>query len=335
MGYLFGFGGKLLKAGNAYVGREFHPNAFVMKVDTTKAGSASDTFVLPLWGAGYNITIKWGDGTSTDYVGGTANVSHNITKVYAAGGEYIIEVKRNTPTGFPTIRFNNGGDRLKLMDVLQTGLGTWATMGYAFFGCANLTWSATDKVVIGVGGNLMVAFWTCVKFDGAIGNWDVSNVTSFLLAFTSCNVFDQDLSQWDVGKATTLENMFNACWKFSFNLSGWNTENVTNLSQTIRQTLDYKHPFLINYKKVTNAVNMMFGSDNLNTTGSTANYDATLEHIRKHLDTVFSGESAVRGLQSGVTINFGNSKFSAAGQADKAAIVAAKGWIFTDGGLQT
>jgi hypothetical protein len=307
--------------------------SFVMKVDTTKAGSASDTFVLPLRGAGYNITIKWGDGTSTDYVGGTANVNHNITKVYAASGEYIVEVIRNTPTGFPTIYFNNSGDRLKLMDVLQVGLGTWATMAFSFFGCVNLTWSATDKVVIGVGGNLEETFRNCSEFNGAIGNWDVSNVLVFFRTFIFCPKFNQDLSEWDVAKSTNNGAMFFGATIFNHNISGWDTQKANRLDFMFRDS-GYKHPLMIDYRALTDGANFV-QNRNINTTGSTANYDATLEHIRKHLDTVFSGESAVRGLQSGVTINFGNSKFSAAGQADKAAIVAAKGWIFTDGGLQT
>jgi len=35
---------------------------FKMTIDTTKAGSASDTFVLPLVnGAAYNFVVDWGD----------------------------------------------------------------------------------------------------------------------------------------------------------------------------------------------------------------------------------------------------------------------------------
>jgi hypothetical protein len=84
----------------------------------------------------------------------------------------------------------------------------------------------------------------------------------------------------------------------------------------------YKQPIMFDYRAVTTANDFCSGV-NINTTGSTANYDATLAHI----------ESQIANLKSGVTIHFGSSKFSAAGQASKAAIVAAKSWNFTDGGL--
>jgi hypothetical protein len=47
---------------------EFVP--FIITIDTTKAGSANDTFILPTTGAGYDAWVDWGDGTSDDYNAG-------------------------------------------------------------------------------------------------------------------------------------------------------------------------------------------------------------------------------------------------------------------------
>jgi len=302
--------------------------SFVMKVDTTKAGSASDTFVLPCIFGGYNITIKWGDGSESTHTSSPGN----ITKVYAASGEYIIEVLRNTPTGFPRLRFNNAGDKLKLMEVLQVGEGQWQEMALSFFGCSNMVWSATDAPDwAGATPSLVNVFTNCSLFNGDIRNWDVSKVTNLESAFQG-TIINRDLSSWDVGNCTNMARMFQSLVNFNHNLSSWNTSKVTNILAMLAGATAYKQPIMFDYRAVTTANDFCNGV-NINTTGSTANYDATLEHIRKHLDTVFSGESAVRGLQSGVTIHFGSYKFSAAGQASKAAIVAAKSWNFTDGGL--
>ena len=78
---------------------------FVSTWDTTKAGSASDTVVLPLLSGGvYSGTIDWGDGS-------TSALSYaNRTHTYASGGVKVITIS-GTIGGF---QFNNGGDKLKI-----------------------------------------------------------------------------------------------------------------------------------------------------------------------------------------------------------------------------
>ena len=102
---------------------------FVITVDTTKAGSASNTFVLPTSGSGYDCTILWGDGSSSDHSG----IPGNITKVYDAAGTYQIRIQGT----FPRIYFNNKGDKLKVTNV-SFGLHEFGTMNAAFFGCSNI-----------------------------------------------------------------------------------------------------------------------------------------------------------------------------------------------------
>jgi len=62
--------------------------ALILSIDTTKAGSASDTFILPAAGSGYDAVIKWGDGTRTNVTG----TPGNITKVYSVAGTYQITI---------------------------------------------------------------------------------------------------------------------------------------------------------------------------------------------------------------------------------------------------
>jgi hypothetical protein len=88
--------------------------AFKMTIDTTQAGSASDTFILPLAsGSIYNFDVDWGDGSSE-----TITTDTDVTHVYPSSGTYQIAI-----TGvFPKIFFNRTGDTLKLLSVDNWGI---------------------------------------------------------------------------------------------------------------------------------------------------------------------------------------------------------------------
>ena len=103
---------------------------FKITIDTTKAGSANDTFVLPTTEAGYDAYVDWGDGGAEQNITGTpGNVSHT----YAAPGSYQVKIRGT----FPRIYFNNAGDKLKLMTIDNWGNVEWSSMQNAFYGCAN------------------------------------------------------------------------------------------------------------------------------------------------------------------------------------------------------
>ena len=73
---------------------------FVSTWDTTQAGSASDTIVLPMTAGN---TVDWGDG----------NTDTTNTHTYAAGGTYTVTIEG----AVTTFRFNSGGDRMKIVDI--------------------------------------------------------------------------------------------------------------------------------------------------------------------------------------------------------------------------
>jgi hypothetical protein len=107
---------------------------FISTWDTTKAGSANTTIVIPTIATGtYDCVVDWGDGTTSTI---TTYNDPAWTHVYGASGVYNVSI-----TGtFRGIRFNNGGDCLKLMVISQWGilrLGT--TEANYFFGCTILT----------------------------------------------------------------------------------------------------------------------------------------------------------------------------------------------------
>lgn len=166
-----------------YKGTEYSPysnveslevtsDRFIITVDTTKAGSANDTFVLPTTGAGYDAWVDWGEGGAEQNITGTPG---NVTHVYAALGTYQIKIRGT----FPRIFFNNAGDRLKLLYIDNWGAIAWSSMLNAFYGCSGMygRWEDTPDLsaVIDLGGMLR----GCGSMLKDIQSWDTSNVQNF------------------------------------------------------------------------------------------------------------------------------------------------------------
>ena len=163
---------------------------FIIQINTnnTSVGSSSNNqFMLPLVSTGvYNFIIDWGDGSSTNkiYSYGYQNVTHT----YSLVGIYTVTI-RGTFTGWS---FNNTGDRLKLLDIIQWGsclcLGN---QGSHFYGCANMNISATDYPNFGETTSLSSCFRGCsiMNSPNLIG-WDVSNVTNMTDMFRDASLFN-------------------------------------------------------------------------------------------------------------------------------------------------
>jgi len=111
-------------------------NAFVMTVFISADGG---TFQWPNRTGTRDAVINWGDGTSETSTGDLT------AKTYATAGYYDISVTGTYTAPY----FNNGGDRLKCVDVRQwgsvTGMTTWNA---SFRICDNLVGTATDAPVL-------------------------------------------------------------------------------------------------------------------------------------------------------------------------------------------
>lgn len=112
-------------------------SSFKFLIDTSKPGSPSNTFVLPLnSNYSYNFNINWGDGCFESVIS-NSNISHT----YLTSGVYAVEIWGS----FPAIYFNNTGDRLKLVEIQQWGSSMeWLSFASAFRGCSNLIITAID-----------------------------------------------------------------------------------------------------------------------------------------------------------------------------------------------
>jgi surface protein len=193
---------------------------FVSTWDTTKAGSASNTIVLPLLVGGvYSGTIDWGDGNSND-------LSYaNRTHVYASGGVKVITISGQID-GW---QFNNTGDKAKITDVSNWGTLN-ITTNSAFFGCSNLDVSATDAPIL-TSSSLENMFRGCTSLTSPdFSSWNLSAVSNVRAMFNNCVLFNSDISMWDMSSITFLggygggfdSGMFTGCTIFNQPIGGWN-----------------------------------------------------------------------------------------------------------------
>ena len=198
---------------------------FNMETSNVSSGSSGATsFKLPLGSGGtYNFDIDWGDGSSDTI---TAYNQSEVTHVYASSGAYLVEITGTCEY----FSFGNGGDKLKILDVENWG-GTNLTINarYAFWGCANLTSSATDSPT--VSGDISFMFKQCPALVSGLAGWDMSNVTSLISFLSYATAFNEDISGWNISGVTTFSNFLRRVSSFSTAnydalLIGWSAQTV-------------------------------------------------------------------------------------------------------------
>lgn len=199
---------------------------FVFTVDTTQAGSAADTIVLPLLSGGtYSGTIDWGD-TSTSVLS-YANRSHT----YAAGGTYTITISGDTLQGW---QFANAGDKAKITEISNWGLFDF-TETRTFQGCTNMDITATDVPNIS-GTDFTSNFYNA---DGITtvqdwSGWNMSGVTNYTNCFAENGSFNGNLDNWVHSGVTSVSKMFNNATAFNGNLNTWDVSGVTTWTEFAR-----------------------------------------------------------------------------------------------------
>ena len=212
----------------------------------TNLGSGT-TVTLPLYGT-VNVTVDWGDGSSTD----SYTTAGDKTHTYGTDGSYTVNI-----TGTLTQFGHNGSgysDAEKLVTVSSFGNLGITSLNGAFMGTSNLdevpvslpssvtdlsnSFRETGKSVITGLNNWDVSnitdmgymFYKATSFNQDIGSWNVSKVTNMSAMFGSAPAFNQDIGNWDVGKVTNMSYMFLGASAFNQNINNWNVSEVTNMS---------------------------------------------------------------------------------------------------------
>ena len=214
---------------------------FKITVDTTKAGSASDTFVLPLHIGVTNMTVYWGDGNS-DLI--TAYNQAELTHVYTVSGSYQITCEGS----FTGIAFVNGGDKLKLSSIDNWGTNTWSKCEYSLKGCSNMVGTYIDSPDFSGATNMIHMFKFCSSFNSPL-TITTPSVTNMSLMFDGCTNFNSDVTFLDTSSVSNMNSMFLSCTNFDKAIN-FNTSSLTNMSSMFKncssfnQTINFVSPLL-------------------------------------------------------------------------------------------
>lgn len=200
--------------------------ATTWRTNNTSAGSsAANQIKLPLASGGtYDFYVAWGDGT-TDHI--TSYNQPEVTHTYALAGTKNVTIT-GTVNGW---RFNNTGDRLKMLSISTWGPLQLGNAGGYFYGASNLAVTATDELNLTGTTSLFNAFLDASTFNANVTGWDVSQVTDMTNAFKGTTAFTgTGLSVWNVGSAAQLDSMFENSG-MNGDVGGWETGSALDMNR--------------------------------------------------------------------------------------------------------
>lgn len=323
----------------------------IIVVDTTKAGSASNTFVLPIIKATTEtVKIYWGDGTNSIGVNG------DNTHVYAASGVYTVKIESRL---FGGIYFNNGGDKAKITKIANYGQGVSRLNIGSFFGCSSLLSIAIGNIVSN-GADATNQYKGCTALT-TVPLFNLSSVTNAASMFASCAALTT-VPLLNLSSVTNASYMFYRCSNIT-TVPLLNLSNCTNAQSMFYQCTALTTVPLFDLSKVTTAGSMFYQCSNITTVPlfdlSKVTYAVSMFDQCAALTTVplfnlssctnatnmFSGVTlttqsysdflinlATLPLKSGVSFHGGNSKYNPAAAIARAYLISNFGWTITDGG---
>ena len=256
---------------------------------------SSGTFELPLKDYA-NITIDWGDGTSTTHTNAIFP-----THTYTSSDTFTITIAVNDLKKDIGSMYMNGNhaSRVMIQDVSNWGEGIWNSFSSAFEGARNLTVSATDEPDLSATTSMKKAFRNCFSLLGAtLNDWDVSTITTMEFMFSGnfysenfvnelkiitetvndYMIFNADISGWNTAAVTNITNLFDQCKDFNVagtqDLSNWNTAAVKDMRDAFRDAEKFNGDISTwNTKNVTLMAGLFNGARSFN--GDISNWNTT------------------------------------------------------------
>lgn len=198
---------------------------FVSTWKTDNPGdSDDDQILLPLESTGtYDFEVDWGDG-STDLI--TVWNQAETTHTYSSPGTFKIMID-GAIDGF---RFNDNGDRTKILEISTWGSLLLGDNGGYFHGAANLIITAVDVLDTSDMTNFSTFFRNCTSITTIpnVGNWDVRNVTAMGGMFVGATAFNGSIGGWgvDTANVVSMGTMFQGATAFDQDLGGWDVTGV-------------------------------------------------------------------------------------------------------------
>jgi len=299
-------------AGETLLKSDLNIDAFIIEVDTTKAGTPSDQFQFTGALGDYDVIAKQ-NGTQ---VANFNDLSGAETITLPSSGVYNLEVKSKEVNGFNRIRFNNGGDKLKITDIKQWGTIVWPSFLSAFWGCENMLVTATDIPNLSSVTAMYAMFFDSNLVNPDTSNWDVSSVTDMRRMFQGATSANPDTSNWDVSNVTDMRYMFLRATSSNPDVSNWDVSNVTNMRYMFRNATS-ANPDVSNWD-----------------VSSVTDMDSMLENSNlseENLTAIYENWSQLN-LKQNVSFSAGTTEYNTSGQAGRDILVNTYNWIIEDGG---
>ena len=194
---------------------------FVTAWKTDNPGQSNNTSItVPMQGGPYDV--DWNNDGIFDEFWLTGPVTHD----FGVAGTYTIRIQGS----YWYIRFQNGGDKDKIVSLDQWGTEAWTTMSAAFQGCSNLEIPATDTPDLSAVRSLSNMFDGASAANPDTSGWDTSSVRGMSLMFHGATSANPDTSGWDTSSVTQMRYMFYGAASANPDTSGWNTSLVTDMS---------------------------------------------------------------------------------------------------------
>jgi surface protein len=328
--------------------------------------SANNQITIPTTGTGYNYNIYWEDTSNVAINDSILNLTGGTTITFPTTGVYRVIISGN----FPSIYFNNSGDRRKIIKVEQWGDIIWSSMQNAFWGCNLLDVTATDTLTLppncssmfkgctSLNGNSSFNYWntqnaTNMKsmFDGFpfssnfnqnIENWNTQNVTDMSYMFNNCSSFNQDIGNWNTQNVIYMNGMFDGATTFNQDIGNWNTENAEYMYSMFFLASSFNQNIgNWNTESVTNMSSMFFGASSFNqnignwNTENVWNMNQMLNNSGMsvcNLDTTLIQWSQ-KNQQSNVNLSLFGLTYSSSGLNAIDSLTSIYNWNITSGGL--
>jgi hypothetical protein len=294
-------------AGSRLRASAFSP--FIIEVDTSKAGSASNQFQFTGAEGDYDVIAK-----QNDIVVATFNdLSGAETITLPSVGIYVLEILPKGLNPFTGLRFNYIGDKSKLLKVLQWGSFSDLREDL-FFGCSNLIEIANDCQHLNTITNGKQWFRNA-GLNSLPETLTLENLESGFLMFLNCNLSELP-SLMSLNNVVDGRDMF-ALNRINFLPSVMTLNSLEQAFSMFNGNNLNDLPIGIKLPNLKSAARFL-----LNNTINTARYSQLLVDMED--------------LNGNNNVNFhgGNSKYNTDGETARNLLTTNQSWSFSDGGLE-
>lgn len=262
---------------------------FISIWDTTQSGvSASNQITVPTVSGGtYNCKVYW-DGVGGEFSLITTWDDPAWTHTYPTEGEKNLIIEGV----FTGLRFADGGDKLKIGDVLECGPLRLVNQNAYFEGCLNLDFALCKDVLNLEGVVSLRRGWNKSGVTNGLGNMDTRNITDFSQTLR-LSQYIGDLN-WNMAEALTIEQMMQASSNFNGDVTSLSMPKCVTWNQAFRDTsVDQNLGGLMPFS-MEDATNILSGAPMsvVNTSDTLIGYAAPTQPLASGTITSFSDNGA-------------------------------------------